>query len=212
MLAWTIASYIKKNTNSKISVQGSILAGTNGMTALRNIPTIIWGKDENGRTPLLQIKTVKGLKREKFRPLWCGTYLSLTVWSVCSLILGKLNSFFGMSNERGMERSVILLMVCSGKNLTIAVKTFLAIHWILDLVLAPMEWILLERWGTHTVSSQLLCAYTIILHGCCNISGVAVASTVALQCLLQWKPSSEGFQIQIWTLFGYFLFSPIFHL
>jgi hypothetical protein len=41
MLAQTIASYIKKNTNSKISVQGSILAGTNGMAALRNIPTII---------------------------------------------------------------------------------------------------------------------------------------------------------------------------
>jgi hypothetical protein len=46
--------------------------------------------------------------------LWCGTYLSLTVWSVCSLMLGKLNSCFGMSNGRGMERSDILLMVDSG--------------------------------------------------------------------------------------------------
>jgi hypothetical protein len=31
--------------------------------------TIIRGKDGRGRTPLLQIKTIKGLKREKFLPL-----------------------------------------------------------------------------------------------------------------------------------------------
>jgi hypothetical protein len=55
--------------NSEISVQGAMLVGTNGMTILRNIPTIIRGKDERGRIPLLQIKTVKGLKREKFLPL-----------------------------------------------------------------------------------------------------------------------------------------------
>jgi hypothetical protein len=55
--------------NSKISVQGAMLVGTNGMTILRKIPTIIRGKDERGRTPLLQIKTIKGLKREKFLPL-----------------------------------------------------------------------------------------------------------------------------------------------
>jgi hypothetical protein len=36
---------------------------------LRKIPTIIRGKDGRGRTPLLQIKTIKGLKREKFMPL-----------------------------------------------------------------------------------------------------------------------------------------------
>jgi hypothetical protein len=42
---------------------------TNGMTTLRKIPTIISGKDRRGRTLLLQIKTVKGLKREKFLPL-----------------------------------------------------------------------------------------------------------------------------------------------
>jgi hypothetical protein len=46
-----------------------MLVDTNRMTALRNIPTIIRGKDERGRTPLLQIKTFKGLKREKFLPL-----------------------------------------------------------------------------------------------------------------------------------------------
>jgi hypothetical protein len=46
-----------------------MLVGTNGMTTLRNIPTIIKGKDRRGRTPLLQIKTVKVLKREKFLPL-----------------------------------------------------------------------------------------------------------------------------------------------
>jgi hypothetical protein len=69
MLARTIASYTEKNTNSKISVQGAILVGTNEMTTLRNIPAIIRGKNRRGRTPLLQIKTVKGLKREKFLPL-----------------------------------------------------------------------------------------------------------------------------------------------
>jgi hypothetical protein len=43
--------------------------GTNRMTTLRKIPTIIRGKDRRGRTLLLQIKTVKGLKRERFLPL-----------------------------------------------------------------------------------------------------------------------------------------------
>jgi hypothetical protein len=55
--------------NSKISVQGVMLVGTNGMTILSNIPTIIRGKDGRGKTPLLQIKTIKSLKREKFMPL-----------------------------------------------------------------------------------------------------------------------------------------------
>jgi hypothetical protein len=39
------------------------------MTTLRKIPTIIRGKDRRERTSLLQIMTVKGLKREKFLPL-----------------------------------------------------------------------------------------------------------------------------------------------
>jgi hypothetical protein len=69
MLARTIASYTEKNTNLKISVQGAMLVDTNGMTTLRKILTIIRGKDGIGRTPLLQIKTIKGLKREKFLPL-----------------------------------------------------------------------------------------------------------------------------------------------
>jgi hypothetical protein len=55
--------------NSKISVQGAMLVDTNGMTTLRKIPTIIRGKDERGRTLLLQIKTVNDLQREKFLPL-----------------------------------------------------------------------------------------------------------------------------------------------
>jgi hypothetical protein len=42
-----------------------MLVGTNGTTTVRKIPTIIRGKDERGRTPLLQIKIAKGLKREK---------------------------------------------------------------------------------------------------------------------------------------------------
>jgi hypothetical protein len=46
-----------------------MLVGTNEMTTLRKIPTIIRGKDGRGRTPLLQIKTVKVLKKEKFLPL-----------------------------------------------------------------------------------------------------------------------------------------------
>jgi hypothetical protein len=157
MLAWTIASYTKKNTNSKISVQGAMLVSTNGTTTLRKIPTIIRGKDGRGRTPLLQIKTVKGLKREKFLPLW----------SVCSLMIGKLNSCSGMSNKIGMERSAILLMVGSGNISALAMRrTFLTILGILNLVLTLMEWILSEKWETHTVPGQLLCAYTIFLHGC----------------------------------------------
>jgi hypothetical protein len=69
MLAQTIASYTEKNMNSKISVQDAMLVSTIGMTTLRKIPTIIRGKDGRGRTPLLEIKTVKGLKREKFLSL-----------------------------------------------------------------------------------------------------------------------------------------------
>jgi hypothetical protein len=64
-----MASDTKKNMNSKVSVQGAILVGTNGMTTLRKIPTIIKGKDGRERTSLLQIKNVKGLKREMFLPL-----------------------------------------------------------------------------------------------------------------------------------------------
>jgi hypothetical protein len=61
---------ILKNTNSKISVQGAMLVGTNRTTTLRKIPIIIIsGKDGRGRTPLVQIKIVKGLKRERFLPL-----------------------------------------------------------------------------------------------------------------------------------------------
>jgi hypothetical protein len=63
MLVQTIASYTEKNTNSKVSVQGAVLVGSNGMTTLMKIPTIIKGKDRRGRTPPLQIKIVKGLKR-----------------------------------------------------------------------------------------------------------------------------------------------------
>jgi hypothetical protein len=41
MLTRTIASYIEKNTNSKISVQGVMLVGTNRTTIVSKIPTII---------------------------------------------------------------------------------------------------------------------------------------------------------------------------
>jgi hypothetical protein len=69
MLARTIASYTEKNMNSNISIEGAMLVGTNGMTEVRKIPTIIRGKVRRGRTPLLKIKSVKGLKREKFLPV-----------------------------------------------------------------------------------------------------------------------------------------------
>jgi hypothetical protein len=69
MLTRTITSYVKKNTNSKISVQGAMLVDTNITTTLRKIPTIIRGKDGRGRTLFLHIKTAKGIKREKFLPL-----------------------------------------------------------------------------------------------------------------------------------------------
>jgi hypothetical protein len=46
-----------------------MLVSTNGTAIVRKIPTIIRGKDGRGKILLLQIKTVKGLKREKFLPL-----------------------------------------------------------------------------------------------------------------------------------------------
>jgi hypothetical protein len=59
--------------NSKIGVQHAILVDTNEtitMRRLRMTPTkrTIKGKDKRGRVPL-PIKTLKGLKREKFLPL-----------------------------------------------------------------------------------------------------------------------------------------------
>jgi hypothetical protein len=171
MLARTIASYTEKNMNSKISVQYAMPVSTNETTTVRKIPTIIRGKDRRGRTPLLQIKTVKGLKREKFLPLWCGTYLSLIAWSVYAPMLGKLNFCFDMSNERGMERSDILLMIGSENISTIAMRrTFLMIQGILDLVLAPMEGILSERWGTRTVLGVDVSFAAPQAHGIVNVA------------------------------------------
>jgi hypothetical protein len=69
MLARTIASYIKKNTNSKIGVQGAMLVGTNEtITTMRLRMTTTKsekGEGERGRMSLL-ITTLKDLKREKF--------------------------------------------------------------------------------------------------------------------------------------------------
>jgi hypothetical protein len=42
-----------------------MLVGIIGMTKVRKILAIIRGKDRRGRMMLLQIKTVKGLRREK---------------------------------------------------------------------------------------------------------------------------------------------------
>jgi hypothetical protein len=73
MLAQTIASYIKKNMNSKIGVQGAMLTGTNKRIIVMRLmmtPTkrAKKGKDERGRMPL-PIRTLKALKREKFQLL-----------------------------------------------------------------------------------------------------------------------------------------------
>jgi hypothetical protein len=70
MLARTIASYTKKNMNSKIGVQCAMLVSTNKtITArrLRMTPTKRAKKCEGqrGRMSLL-IRTLKALKREKF--------------------------------------------------------------------------------------------------------------------------------------------------
>jgi hypothetical protein len=70
MLARTIASYIEKNMNLKIGVQGAMLVGTNETVILRRLrmtPTkrAKKGKGERGRISLL-IRTLKALKREKF--------------------------------------------------------------------------------------------------------------------------------------------------
>ncbi len=152
MLARTIASYTEKNTNSKISVQGAMLVSTNGTTTLSKIPTIIRGKDGRGKTPLLQIKTIQGLKREKFLPLWCDTYLWSTAWSVCSQTQKMLSCYFGMWIIRHIERFETLRMVDNENNLILLIRrTSLMIQEISGLDLAQMEWAHSERWGTHTV-------------------------------------------------------------
>jgi hypothetical protein len=108
MLAQTTTSYTKKNMNSKRSVQHVMLVGTNGtMMTVR-------GKDGRGRTMLLWIKTFKGLKREKFLPLWCGANLWFAIWSISSPIPGMPSYYFGILREREMERFDILRMVGSG--------------------------------------------------------------------------------------------------
>jgi hypothetical protein len=70
MLALTIASYIKKKTNSKIGVQGAMLVGTNEMITVSRLRMSTTkraekGKDERGRMPF-PIRRLKALKREKF--------------------------------------------------------------------------------------------------------------------------------------------------
>jgi hypothetical protein len=70
MLVRTIASYTKKNTNSKIDVQGAMLVSTNKMETVRRLGmTTIKkskkGEGERGRMSLL-IRTLKTLIREMF--------------------------------------------------------------------------------------------------------------------------------------------------
>jgi hypothetical protein len=70
MLVRTIASYTKKNMNSKIDVQGAILVSTNKMETVRRLGMTTTkkskkGEGERGRMSLL-IRTLKALTREKF--------------------------------------------------------------------------------------------------------------------------------------------------
>jgi hypothetical protein len=46
-----------------------MIVGINEMTTLSKIHKIVRGKDGRGKALLLQIKTIKGPKREKFMPL-----------------------------------------------------------------------------------------------------------------------------------------------
>jgi hypothetical protein len=69
----TIVSYIEKNMNSKIGVQRAMLVDTNKMIIvmmLRMTPIkrAIKSKDEKGRMTLT-IRTLKGIKKEKFSSL-----------------------------------------------------------------------------------------------------------------------------------------------
>jgi hypothetical protein len=67
MLALTIAYYTKKNTNSKIGVQGAMLVSTNETIIVRRLRMSSTkrakkGKDKIGRMPH-RIRTLKALKR-----------------------------------------------------------------------------------------------------------------------------------------------------
>jgi hypothetical protein len=65
VLARTIASYTEKNMNSKIGVQGAMLISTNKMITMRRLRMTSTKRSKKGRMPLL-VRTLKGLKREKF--------------------------------------------------------------------------------------------------------------------------------------------------
>jgi hypothetical protein len=58
MLALTIASYTKKNTNSKIGVQRAMLVGTNEMIIMRRLRM----------SPIKRVKKRQGRKRKNATP------------------------------------------------------------------------------------------------------------------------------------------------
>jgi hypothetical protein len=70
MLAQIIASYIKKNTNSKIGVQGAMLVSTNEMIIMRWLRMTLTKRAKKGEVERggmsLPIRTLKAIKREKF--------------------------------------------------------------------------------------------------------------------------------------------------
>jgi hypothetical protein len=51
--------------NSKIGVQGAMLISTNKMITMRRLRMTSTKRSKKGRMPLL-VRTLKGLKREKF--------------------------------------------------------------------------------------------------------------------------------------------------
>jgi hypothetical protein len=136
-------------------------------------------KGEGERGMSLPIRTLKALKKEKFSILWCGTYLWSTAWSVCSQTQEMLSCCFGMWIVRRMERLDTLWMVGSENNLILlTMRTSLMIQVISGLNLAQTEWVHSERWGTHTIHDQLLCAYSFSHHGCATNESI-----------FYWQPS-----------------------
>jgi hypothetical protein len=74
MLARTIASYTKKNTNSKICVQGAMLVGTNEtitMRRLRMTPTKRAKKGEGERGWMSLLPMIDRLKHMFSNPWGC---------------------------------------------------------------------------------------------------------------------------------------------
>jgi hypothetical protein len=170
MLTRTIASYTEKNTNSKIGVQGAMLVSTN----IDNSEEV---EDDSNK----KSKKRQGWKRKNVTPdqdiegskerkvpsfvMWYLPVIDCLKYMFSNPMDAEL--LFCHMNARQMERFDNLRMADCGNNLILLIRrTSLMIQEISGLGLAHMEWVHSERWGTHTVRDQLLCAYSISHHGC----------------------------------------------